>query len=410
MQAAEKNTLRGIHGPVAGLMTTKQEYALALEIALGAGLQNIVVDREEDAKAAIGFLKQRDGGRATFLPLTAIRGEELRDNVAGEYGFVGVASRLVTYDPQYDHIFRNLLGRTVVVEDLDSGIAMARKFRNGFRIVTLDGQVINRGGSMTGGSVSRSAGVLSRANELERLTARQDGMRAQLCTAAQQAEDSQRELQKAEYELQVAKEQQHKAEAERFDADAFTRDNRAVYFTKRANRCPGPGEPIPGHWDIVENLDYEVELAVVLGKAARDVKAADAADYIFGYTVLNDVSARDLQTGHKQWYFGKSLDGFTPMGPVLVTADEIAYPPALEITSRVNGELRQKSNTALLITSIGQILEELTGGMTLLPGTIIATGTPAGVGMGFDPPRFLQSGDTVECAIEGIGTLCSTVI
>ena len=149
---------------------------------------------------------------------------------------------------------------------------------------------------------------------------------------------------------------------------------------------------------------------MVLGKAARDVKAADAADYMFGYTILNDVSARDLQTGHKQWYFGKSLDGFTPMGPVLVTADEIAYPPALEITSRVNGELRQKSNTALLITSIGQILEELTGGMTLLPGTIIATGTPAGVGMGFDPPRFLQSGDTVECAIEGIGTLCSTVI
>ena len=164
------------------------------------------------------------------------------------------------------------------------------------------------------------------------------------------------------------------------------------------------------HEGLTDRLDYEVELAVVLGKAARDVKAADAADYMFGYTILNDVSARDLQTGHKQWYFGKSLDGFTPMGPVLVTADEIAYPPALEITSRVNGELRQKSNTALLITSIGQILEELTGGMTLLPGTIIATGTPAGVGMGFDPPRFLQSGDTVECAIEGIGTLCSTVI
>ena len=167
---------------------------------------------------------------------------------------------------------------------------------------------------------------------------------------------------------------------------------------------------IPRHAGLTDRLDYEAELAVVLGKAARDVKAADAADCIFGYTVLNDVSARDLQTGHKQWYFGKSLDGFTPMGPVLVTADEIAYPPALEITSRVNGELRQKSNTALLITSIGQILEELTGGMTLLPGTIIATGTPAGVGMGFDPPRFLQSGDTVECAIEGIGTLCSTVI
>ena len=189
----------------------------------------------------------------------------------------------------------------------------------------------------------------------------------------------------------------HAEESARYSADAFTKNSTAaVYFSKHAG--------------LTDRLDYEAELAVVLGKAARDVKAVDAADCIFGYTVLNDVSARDLQTGHKQWYFGKSLDGFTPMGPVLVTADEIAYPPALEITSRVNGELRQKSNTALLITSIGQILEELTGGMTLLPGTIIATGTPAGVGMGFDPPRFLQSGDTVECAIEGIGTLCSTVI
>ena len=167
---------------------------------------------------------------------------------------------------------------------------------------------------------------------------------------------------------------------------------------------------IEAHTDLVKKLDYECELAVVLGKDAKDVPAGQTKDYVFGYTILNDVSARDVQTAHKQWYFGKSLDGFTPMGPVLVTADEIAYPPALEITSRVNGELRQKSNTALLITSIGQILEELTGGMTLLPGTIIATGTPAGVGMGFDPPRFLQSGDTVECAIEGIGTLCSTVI
>ena len=161
---------------------------------------------------------------------------------------------------------------------------------------------------------------------------------------------------------------------------------------------------------MTNQLDYEAELAVIIKKDAKDVKPGEVKDYIFGYTIMNDVSAREVQTEHKQWYFGKSLDGFTPMGPVLVTADEIVYPPALEITSRVNGELRQKSNTALLITSIGQILEELTGGMTLLPGTIIATGTPAGVGMGFDPPRFLQSGDTVECAIEGIGTLCSTVI
>ena len=203
----------------------------------------------------------------------------------------------------------------------------------------------------------------------------------------------------------------HSDEAEKYSAAAFaTKHEDAIYFSKRVTRAVPDGGPIEAHTDLVKKLDYECELAVVLGRDARDVSAGQTRDYIFGYTILNDVSARDVQTAHKQWYFGKSLDGFTPMGPVLVTADEIAYPPALEITSRVNGELRQKSNTALLITSIGQILEELTGGMTLLPGTIIATGTPAGVGMGFDPPRFLQSGDTVECAIEGIGTLCSTVI
>ena len=203
----------------------------------------------------------------------------------------------------------------------------------------------------------------------------------------------------------------HEEESARYNADAFTKETpAAVYFSKRVSEAGRPDGIIPRHAGLTDRLDYEAELAVVLGRAARDVKAADAADCIFGYTVLNDVSARDLQTGHKQWYFGKSLDGATPMGPVLVTADEIAYPPALEITCRVNGELRQQSNTSLLITSIGQILEELTAGMTLLPGTIIATGTPAGVGMGFDPPKFLQSGDVVECAIEGIGTLRSTVV
>lgn len=203
----------------------------------------------------------------------------------------------------------------------------------------------------------------------------------------------------------------HAREAAQYDAGAFEKEKPvAVYFSKRVTEAVAPEGFIESHTDLVERLDYESELAVILGKTARNIRGEDAGDYIFGYTILNDVSARDVQTGHKQWYFGKSLDGFTPIGPCIVTADEIAYPPALEITSRVNGELRQKSNTALLITSIGQILEELTGGMTLLPGTIIATGTPAGVGMGFDPPRFLQSGDTVECAIEGIGTLCSTVI
>ena len=213
MQAAEHHALRGVRGPVASLMTAQEKYTVALEIALGAALQNIVVEREEDAKSAIGFLKKRDGGRATFLPMSAIRGDELTDKgVGGEYGFVGIASRLVTYDTQYDGIFKNLLGRTVVVEDLDCGIAMARKYQNRFRIVTLDGQLINRGGSMTGGSVNRSAGVLSRANELKALRGKLGGMQEKLRQAAERAEEASREVQKAEYELNVAREQQRRAE------------------------------------------------------------------------------------------------------------------------------------------------------------------------------------------------------
>ena len=207
--------LRGIHGPVANLVKTDGKYSLAIEIALGAGLQNIVVDREEDAKAAIHYLKQRDGGRATFLPLTAIRGEELRERgVENEFGFVGLASRLVAFDPKYQNIIFNLLGRTVVAEDLDCGIAMARKYRNAFRIVTLDGQVINRGGSMTGGSTSRSAGVLSRAAELERLTAKSAAMQARLAEAKQAEEDTARELAASQYELETAEAQRRQAEDE----------------------------------------------------------------------------------------------------------------------------------------------------------------------------------------------------
>ncbi len=213
MQAAEKNTLRGVHGPVANLIRVEGRYAVALEIALGAGMQNIVVDREEDAKSAIGFLKQRDGGRATFLPLTAIRGDELRERgVESEFGFVGIASMLISYDKKYDSIFKNLLGRTVVVEDLDCGIAMARKYQNRFRIVTLDGQVINRGGSMTGGSVSRSAGILSRANELESLRKKRETLTEQLATAQREKEEAARELAAARYEMEVAEGQRRSAE------------------------------------------------------------------------------------------------------------------------------------------------------------------------------------------------------
>ena len=201
----------------------------------------------------------------------------------------------------------------------------------------------------------------------------------------------------------------HLTEAANYDS-AFAKERPVtVYFSKRVSQAVAPEGFIESHPGLVERLDYEAELAVIIGRTVKNVKAADAADYIIGYTILNDVSARLLQTSHKQFYFGKSLDGFTPMGPCITTADEIAFPPALTLTTQVNGELRQNSNTELLLNSIAEIIEELSSGMTLLPGTIIATGTPAGVGMGFDPPKFLKPGDVVECSIEGIGTLRNTV-
>ena len=204
--------------------------------------------------------------------------------------------------------------------------------------------------------------------------------------------------------------QKHKAEAEQFNAQAFTRERgSAVYFSKRAAWCPGPGDPVPGHFDIVDSLDYETELAVILGKDASGVAEAEAFDYVFGYTIVNDVSARNLQTGHKQWYFGKGLDGFTPMGPCIVTKDEFAQPPAQAIRTWINGELRQDAVTDELIFSVAHIIHELSQGMTLKAGTIIATGTPAGVGMGFDPPKFLRPGDVVRCEIQGIGVLENTI-
>jgi len=202
----------------------------------------------------------------------------------------------------------------------------------------------------------------------------------------------------------------HAEESARYKEEDFGGERpHAVYFSKRVNYAIGDGELIDSHSGYAERLDYEVELAFIIGKDAKNVAAKDVKDYIFGYTIMNDVSAREIQNRHKQWYLGKSLDDFTPMGPWIVTADEISYPPKLDLRSSVNGELRQNSNTRFLIFDIDHIVSELSQGMTLKAGTIIATGTPGGVGMGFDPPKFLKQGDIVECAIEGIGKITNRV-
>lgn len=181
-----------------------------------------------------------------------------------------------------------------------------------------------------------------------------------------------------------------------------------IFFGKAVDRCRGNGEEIPSHAEFISTLDYECELGVILGKDARNVPRDRVEEYIFGYTILNDVTGRELSR-HKQNYFMKSLDGSCPLGPWIVTADEIAYPPRLDIRLSVNGEPRQNGNTGDMIFDITDIVAELTKGVTLPAGTIIATGSPTGIGFGMNPPVFLKDGDVIVCRIERIGTLTNTV-
>lgn len=222
MKESGRGALRGIYGPVSQLITVKDKYSAAIETALGAAVQNIVVDNETDAKRAMGFLKERRAGRATFLPITAIKGRVLSEQgLNDQYGFVSIASDLVSYDNKYSEIIRWLLGRTAVAEDIDSAIAIAKKYSYRFRIVTLDGQVINAGGSMTGGSRVQNAGILSRGNEIERLKGslasmqkELDGMLSDYKLLSEDASAAKAELEGAEGDLLRAKEENIRREGE----------------------------------------------------------------------------------------------------------------------------------------------------------------------------------------------------
>ena len=177
-----------------------------------------------------------------------------------------------------------------------------------------------------------------------------------------------------------------------------------VIFTKPASTVIGPSVKIPRHVGVTAQLDYEAELGIVIGKGGRGIKKADAMNHVFGYTVINDFTARDLQKLHRQWFLGKSLDGFCPMGPFLITSDEVNG-QNIDIKCWVNGELRQNSNTSKLIFDIPTLIETLSAGIELQPGDVIATGTPAGVGIGFNPPKFLQKGDVIRIEIQNVGVL-----
>lgn len=200
----------------------------------------------------------------------------------------------------------------------------------------------------------------------------------------------------------------HVAEGDRVRQVATELPEWPQFFTKPPQAVIGPGAPIPAHAGLTGRLDYEVELALVIGRAGRDIAEAEAMAHVFGATIANDITARDLQRRHGQWFKGKGLDGSCPMGPVLVTADALDLTD-LEVSLTVNGEPRQRSRTSRMIFPIPTIIAQLSAGMTLLPGDVILTGTPEGVGYAMDPPRYLRPGDRIAASIEGIGTLENTV-
>lgn len=196
-----------------------------------------------------------------------------------------------------------------------------------------------------------------------------------------------------------------------FDATSKRGDNvpdDPIIFTKAPTTVIAQGDNIPCHTEQSSQMDYEAELAVIIGKGGRGITKANALDHVFGYTIANDVTARDLQLKHRQWFIGKSLDGTCPMGPWIATADEVDA-GNLDIRCWVNGELRQEANSRDLIFDIPTLIETISAGITLEPGDIISTGTPAGVGIGLKPPRFLAPGDVVRIEIEGLGVLQNTM-
>lgn len=201
----------------------------------------------------------------------------------------------------------------------------------------------------------------------------------------------------------------HKDELEFVSKEDFSKDVDTIYFSKRANKILGNEEKIPLNEKITDCLDYEIELGVIIGKDCKNVKANEAKNYIFGFTIFNDLSARDLQTKYRQWYYGKSFDGSSVMGPCILLNDGSFDYNNLRLRTKINGETRQENSTKNMILSVDKMIENMSEAMTLKKGTIIATGTPSGVGMAFDPPRFLKNYDEIEMEIEKIGVLKNIV-
>jgi 2-keto-4-pentenoate hydratase/2-oxohepta-3-ene-1,7-dioic acid hydratase in catechol pathway len=198
---------------------------------------------------------------------------------------------------------------------------------------------------------------------------------------------------------------EHVAEGARARGEAAKIPQHTVFFTKAPTSVTGPFDDIPWDATLTQQVDWEAELGAIIGTGGRDIRRADALGHIFGYTVVNDVTARDLQKAHFQFFKGKSLDGFCPMGPLVVTADEFGNPQDKMVSCRVNGVVKQQQKTSEMLFPVDAIIETLSRGLTLEAGDVIATGTPEGVGFGRTPPEFLQDGDVLETEVEGIGVM-----
>ena len=264
MQEAKRGALRRIHGPVSQLIRTKDEYTVAVEIALGAAMQQIVVDSEADGKAAISYLKRTGGGRATFLPLSVIQNKSLNESgIEKCHGFVGIAADLVSADERYKNVIGNLLGRTVITENIDNAIAMAKQYHNRFKIVTLDGQVVNPGGSMTGGSVNKEAGILSRANEVEKLTRQEKDLQQKLQTQETELQEARRAADQVEFQLTTAREQLAEAEKQVLTQEGVEKQHMVWLQAVQ---------------DAIESAERELSALQQRGKADAEQRAALQAE------------------------------------------------------------------------------------------------------------------------------------
>ena len=280
MHQRDRGALRNIYGTIAQLIRTDDAYAVAIETALGGGMQNIVVETEQDAKAAMQLLKRQNSGRATFLPVRTMRGNLLREaGLAETRGFVGIASELIAYDERYAGVMRHLLGRIAVMENLDCAIAAADRFGHRFKIVTLDGQVMNAGGSMTGGSVSRSAGFLTRANELERLQKQEKSLSAQLESQQTALREAVRSLQQAEFEMQTAGGQLREKEDEVLRLEGEVRQYQALLeaMTASLTSTQRERELTEQQWQACQNRMQEIQTALAQLETAISANAAKLA-------------------------------------------------------------------------------------------------------------------------------------